>query len=252
MGGYYVPPVQDDVDTDPTKRTLVSATAVAKNAAEIVLDEPGAYKLVCMAKLPNGRQLKNEIGCVVNEPEKLPSLILNLDKEEYRSSESLTGWIHSEVADAVAMVKLRDSLGIRKHQLVQLRSGFARLDMEIPKEIRYGAIVEVEFLQHEKLLSAKKFTRILPVDRMVDVAISTDEVYQPGETVTIELDAKRNQEVDLVVSVFDKSLLGIANDQAVDIQDYFLADERVRWRVNDHEVRRRFAKVRLQSGVKLS
>jgi len=251
--GYYAPrQINGSVDTDRTKRTMVNATVVNGNGAEIVLDEPGAYKLVCIGKLPNGRELKNEIGCVVNEPENLPSLILNLDKEEFRSDENLTGWIHSKVRDAVAMVRLRDSMGVQKYKLVQLRDGMARLDLKIPEGIRYGTVVEVDFIQHERLLTASRFTRILPVDRMVDVSISTDEVYQPGDTVTVNLDLNRKEETDLVVSVFDKSLLGIAKDQAVDVKDYFLADERVAWQVNDFAVRRRLANIQLKDLIEVA
>ena len=43
----------------------------------------------------------------------------------------------------------------------------------------------------------------------------------------LQVDVNRKEQVDLVLSVYDESLLGVAPDRAKDIRDFFLADERV-------------------------
>ncbi len=219
------------------RRTLVDSQSIAQNSAEIVLKDPGAYQLVCMATLPDGTKLKNEIGCIVQSKEDLPWLVVKLDHETFQSDVPLTGWIHSHVEDAVAMVTLRDSLGIRIRQQVKLNRGIARLDLQLPKTIRYGSTVEVEFLHNDRSYFSNNFVRILPVDKIIELQIDSQEHYGPGEEVTLDTQANQRQEMDLVVSVIDQSLLGIAPDKSPDIKSFFLADERVLWRENYQNIK---------------
>lgn len=230
--------IEEEFDPETCKRTLVDSQLIVENSADLVLEQPGAYQLVCMAVLPDGTKLKNEIGCVVKEPEEMPNLIVNLDQKEFRSDQPLTGWIHSLVENAEAMVTLRDSTGIRHRQKVQLENGMGRINFPIPAAMRYGATVEVEFPQNDRMYFSNNFVRIVPVDQMVDVKISSQELYSPGEEVVLDLQSNLAQEMDLVVSVIDQSLLGVAADKSVDIKNFFLADERVIWRRNSKDVKR--------------
>ncbi|MDB4778265.1 MG2 domain-containing protein [bacterium] len=219
------------------RRTLVDSQSIAKNSAGIVLKDPGAYQLVCMATLPDGTKLRNEIGCVVQTKEELPGLVVKLDHETFQSDAPLTGWIHSHVEDAVAMVTLRDSLGIRLRQQVKLNRGLARLDLQLPKKMRYGSTVEVEFLDNDRSYFSNNYVRILPVDQIVDLQITSRKQYGPGDEVTLDIQANQRQKMDLVVSVIDQSLLGIAPNKAPDVKSFFLADERVTWRENYQDVK---------------
>ena len=223
--------VNKDFDfNEATKRTLIDTELIDENAAKIELDEPGAYKLICMAKLPNGRELRNEIGCVVLAKDELPKLVIKLDKQEFNSDETLTGWIHSRVKDAKALLTLRDSSGIRHHETIQFENGIARIDWDFPTNMRYGFTVEALLSQKNRTYSAIEFARVVPLDRIVDLEVKHNEVYQPGEEIELEIAASSKQQMDLVVSVYDQSLLGIAADKSIDVKNYFLADERVAYR----------------------
>jgi uncharacterized protein YfaS (alpha-2-macroglobulin family) len=237
----YIPRLRyrKDFSFESSKRTLVDTELISNNCAEIEIDEPGAYQLICMVQLPDGSKLKNEIGCVVDEPQKLPNLLVHLDEKEFQSNQGLKGWIHSRVGNATAMLTLRDALGIRLRKLIQLERGLARIDLPFPDAMKYGATVEVEFLHDDELYFNNQFIRVLPVDKLFEVAINTQEVYKPGDPVQIDLQVNREEEMDLVVSVFDQSLLGIATDRSPDVQSFFLADQRVRWRTNSRAVARK-------------
>lgn len=238
--------IEEEFDPETCKRTLVDSQLIVDNSADLVLEQPGAYQLVCIATLPDGTKLKNEIGCVVKEPNEMPNLIVNLDRKEFRSDQPVTGWIHSHIDDAEAMVTLRDSTGIRHRVKVQLEKGLGRIEFPIPTAMKYGATVEVEFPQKDRTYFSNNFVRIIPVDQMVDVDITTRDVYEPGDEVVLDLQANRAEEMDLVVSVIDQSLLGVAADKSVDIQNFFLADERVIWRRNSRDVKKRLDGLTIQ------
>src|SRR5262249_26142113 len=57
----------------------------------------------------------------------------------------------------------------------------------------------------------------------------------------------RQEEVDLVVSVYDQSLLGINPDKSVDIRNFYLADERVRTLQAKDLLRRKLGDVTLET-----
>ncbi len=225
-------------------RTLVTATVVKDNVATLQLDEPGAYKLVCIAELPDGRKLKNEVGCIVRPVEQLPGLVLNLDREEFKSGEHLTGAIHCRFDHARVLLTLQDSTGVRFWKTYTLRNGVMPIDEALPAGLRYGCVVAVQYLEDaEHIHVASKLVRVEPTDQIVDVQVTTRELYEPGETVTLDIDVNRQEAVDLVVSVFDQSLLGVAADKSADIRDFFLADERVQQTASREILRRRLGQL---------
>ena len=75
------------------------------------------------------------------------------------------------------------------------------------------------------------------------------DVYQPGDKVTIDIDVNRKEEVDLVVSIFDKSLLTIAPDHSADIRNFYLADDRVQQHSIREYLRLRLGRITLQQIV---
>ncbi len=48
----------------------------------------------------------------------------------------------------------------------------------------------------------------------------------PGAEIPLDVQLNRQEEVDLIVSVFDESLLGVSGDLSKNIRDYYLADAR--------------------------
>lgn len=237
VGGWSLYP---NMTSQSPTRDLATATVANGNTAELQLDEPGAYKFVCIAELPDGRKLRNEIGCIVREPDNLPSLVLKLDRTDLRSSEHLTGEVHCRIADAKALLTVRDAVGIRVHQPLQLAKGIKRFSIPLPSEIGYGCVVELECLEdQESILSDQAFIRVDPVDRTLKIDIETKEQYRPGEEIAFDINVNREEQMDLVVSVFDKSLLGVADNQAVDVRDFFLADTRAQSTIDRERLRRR-------------
>ena len=230
-------------NNDTVRRKTVNAVTVTDNVATLQLNEPGPYKLVCFAELPDGRKLQNEIGCIVREPESMPGLILKLDRDELQTGDILRGSIHSRFRDARALLTIRDSSGIRFWKTIDLENGMYQLQQRLPAGLRYGCHVDVQYLDDERLQMAGRFIRVEPLDRMVKVDVKHQELYRPGDDVTLNLSVNRNEPVDLVVSVYDQSLLGIAADRSKDVRNFYLADERVRDSVTQEKLRRMLAGV---------
>ena len=235
----YVP-----LQTAAVHRETVTATVVDDGAAELTLDQPGPYKLVCYAKLPDGRRLSGEVGCIVRRTDEMPGLVLKLDREVLATGDTLSGELHSRFADARVLLTLRDSSGLRWWRTCRLEGSAVRLAERLPAGLHYGCRFEAQYLDSKgKTHLAGRFLRVLPKERIVNVEIDHEEIYAPGEEVEINLSVDRPEPVDLVVSVFDQSLLGIAPDKAVDPANFFLADERVRKTAARHMLRRQLGGV---------
>ncbi|MCH8829029.1 MAG: hypothetical protein IID45_05575, partial [Planctomycetes bacterium] len=216
-------------DPNAAKRTLVTATVVKDGQATVTLKEPGAYKLVCIAELPDGSKLKNEVGCVVRKADDLPGLALRLDGDQFETGKDLGGEIHSRFANARVLLTLRDSVGVRVWKTIQLKGSTARFSERLPQGLRYGCTVEVQYVDATgRNHIAEKFVRVIPRDRMLKIDVKAPETCAPGKEVTIDLAVNRREPIDLVVSVYDQSLLGIAADKSPDVRSFYLADERVR------------------------
>ncbi len=213
---------------DVFQRTLVNAVPFQGDTAAVKLARPGAYKLVVVTNFEDGTKLEKEVGCVVRQPDDLPGLILKLDKEEYAAGDVLTGAIHSRYAGARVLLTVRDSTGIRFWKPIQFEGSAAELRLPLPKELRYGCCVDVQSFQDGQVLIASKLIRVKPVDRMLTIETRTKDVYGPGEKVRLDVQVNRKVPVDLVVSVYDQSLLGVAADRSVDVRNFYLADLRVR------------------------
>jgi len=232
------------------QRELVTATVVKDGAATLELDEPGPYKLVCIARTADGVTLESEVGCIVRAWHDMPGLVLKLDKDVYRTGDIMTGELHSRFAGARVLLTLRDSTGLRFWKTYQLDGTTQRIRQRLPAGLHYGASVEVQYVEaDDKIHVANRFLRIEPRERMLTVEAAMQEVYQPGEEITIDLSVNRNEPVDMVVSVYDQSLLGIRADKSVDIRNFYLADERVRYTAARHMARRRLGDVTVKSLV---
>src|SRR5262249_38261572 len=95
-----------------------------------------------------------------------------------------------------------------------------------------------------------RLVRVTPTDRMLRVTATVKEEVKPGEAVRVDLQVDRREEVDLVVSVYDQSLLGINPDKSVDIRNFYLADERVRTMQAKDLLRRKLGDVTLETVLK--
>jgi len=219
-------------DLQPPKtseREMVTAVVVHNGVAEFEIEEPGPYKLVCVAKLPDGRTLKNEVGCIVANRGEASALILKVDDDLLNSGGRLRGELHSSLAGGRVMLSLRDSVGLRWWKILDLPGGAARFDVQLPKGVQYGCTLQAQQISNRgELRYASQFIRVTPVERMMQVSAKTAKVYSPGDDAVIDIQVDRQEQVDLVVSVYDQSLLGIAADKSVDVRNFYLADETVR------------------------
>jgi alpha-2-macroglobulin len=237
---------------ESAKRTLVTAIPMRHDIANVKLTEPGAYKLIAVTHYDDGRTSQTEAGCVVKFSEDLNPFALKLDKDEIGAGENLKGTIYSRYRGARVLLTVRDSGGLRFWKRLTLDDkGIARLDEKLPAELQYGVTVEVHYLDAKDINHVVgRFVRVNPLDRMINVTATMKDEVKPGEIVKIDLQADRREEVDLVVSVYDQSLLGINPDKSVDIRNFYLADERVRTIQASDLVRRKLGELTLETVVK--
>ncbi|MEK6234222.1 MAG: hypothetical protein N2C14_05895, partial [Planctomycetales bacterium] len=222
------------------QRKMVTAVPVEKGKATLTITEPGAYKLVCLSHFSPERTIRNEIGVVVHEKEDAPKLVLRTDSDVLESGEPLTGEIHSRFAGARVLLTVRDSQGVKLWKAYTLRKSAARFRLSLPDGLRYGCTVEAQYLDGDgQTHLASRFVRVNPIDRLLTVKTEMKSVCRPGEEVRIGLQVNRREPVDLVVSVYDQSLLGIAADKSVDVRNFYLADERGRDAAAEDALRRR-------------
>jgi hypothetical protein len=241
---YRNPPINPAAG-ETIRRTLVTAVPFAGDVAKVTLKEPGAYKLVAVAPREEG-SLQEEVTVVVRRPDEVNALQLRLDKEEYAAGDRLTGVVHGRFADARALLTVRDSGGIRLTKPITFKDGMCALDVPLPADLRYGCTADVCYpddADHAHV--AQAYFRVVPSDRMLKVQVKTPESVAPGGTVDLDLQVNRKEPVDLVVSVYDQALLGIAADKAVNIRDFFLADERAGGRLDQALLQRRIGGVRV-------
>ncbi|MFO0929695.1 MAG: alpha-2-macroglobulin family protein [Gemmataceae bacterium] len=228
------------------RRTLVTAVPFAGSVARVALREAGAYKLIAMMPREDGTTIQQETTVVVKRPEDVPALALRLDRDEFSADDRLTGVIRSRFTDARVLLTVRDSTGIRLTKPITLRGGSARIDEPLPAGLRYGCTVDVTYPEDAEQASvAHTFARVVPQDRMLTVDVKTPQTVRPGETVEVDLAVNRKEPVDLVVSVYDQALLGIAADRSTDIRNYFLADARAAGKLDAALLHRRLGGLRV-------
>ncbi len=213
---------------DPVRRVVVSAEPVVDNAATLALNQPGAYKLLAVTKLPDGTAFHSETGFVVKSPAKLPGVVLQLDKREIDSSSRLTGAVHTRFAGAKLLLTIRDSQGIKVAKpLTADERGVARFDEVLPANLRYGCSVCVQYPESPTVIHAdQRELFVIPTDRTIGVTTTVPAEVGPGADIKLGVKLDRAEEVNLIVSVFDDSLQGVSGDLSKNIRNHFLADAR--------------------------
>ena len=72
----------------------------------------------------------------------------------------------------------------------------------------------------------------------------------PGADIPLTVQLNRKEEVDLIVSVFDESLLGVSGDLSKNIRDFYLADARGQGRAARELAATRFGTITVAELVK--
>ena len=213
---------------DPVKRKVLDVVPVANGKADLDLKQPGAYKLLAITRLGDGTVLQAETGVVVKAPAKMPGVVLQLDGRELPAGGRLTGTVHARFAGAKMLLTLRDAAGVKLVKpLTTGANGMVRFDEVLPPNLRYGCAVCVQYPESAtNSLADQHELFVIPTDRTLTVTTTTPDTVGPGAEVKLGLQVNRAEEVDLVVSVFDESLLGVSGDLSGSIRDFFLADAR--------------------------
>ncbi|MHB9106760.1 MAG: alpha-2-macroglobulin family protein [Armatimonadota bacterium] len=238
-----------DLDTDNVEHNLVTAVPLKGDGAEVTLNEPGAYTLVGISTLPDGTTARDEVGFIVQESTEQPGLNLKLDKDEYATGDTVDVQVSSRYRDARVLISLRDGTGLRWWKAVTLDGETARVRCKLDDDLTYGCILDVQYPEGGTLHVAQQAFTVVPEARTVRVTTTMKERVDAGEQVKIGIDVNRREAVDLVVSVYDKSLLGVAPDTAPDIRSFFLADDRAREYTDRDLLRRRLAGATIQDAM---
>lgn len=237
---------------DPVKRVIANAVPVTNGAAEVTLRQPGAYKLLAVTRLADGTTLQHETGVVCRAPAKLPGLALQLDARELPAGGRLSGTVHTRFAGAKLLLVLRDAGGAKlTRALTAGADGVARFDEALPPNLSYGCAVTAHYVEAAATVhSAMREVFVIPTDRTLTVTTSTPDTVGPGAEVKLNFQVNRQEQVDLVVSVFDESLMGVSGDLSKAIRDFYLSDARGHGRAARDLTAARFGGVAIADLVK--
>ena len=231
---------------------FVRAVPFDGDHVELSLDESGPYRIVVSTRLPDGRVIQDQAGLVVRPSRDVPRLILRLDKRELAAGERLTGQVDSAFAGARLLLTLRDSRGVRWWQPLQLDAATGRFSLPLPPDLSYGCSLAVQYPDPLRMHVAQQTFRVRPDDRTVQVQAKVPADCRPGQKVRLDFQVNRGEPVDLVVSVYDQSLLAVAPDRRTDIRDFFLADLRAADQAAADLLRRRLGDLTVEQAVALA
>lgn len=234
---------------DSVKRVVREFVPVANNQAEIAIKDPGAYKLLAVTHLADGSTLQAEIGVVVKSLAKLPGLVLQLDKHEIDAGSRLKGTIHTRFSKAKLLLTLQDSAGVKlMRTLTTGANGIARIDVPLPNNLRYGCSVCVQYPESQKTIHIEQRELfVIPTDKLIQVKTTVPAEVGPGADINLGVQIDRQEETDLIVSVFDESLLGVSGDLSKDIRNFYLGDARGQSRAARDLATTRFSGVTIES-----
>ena len=165
---------------------------------------------------------------MVKAPAKLAGVVLQLDKREIDSGSRLTGIVHTRFAGAKLLLTLRDSQGIKLTKtLTAAANGVAHINEELPANLRYGCAVAVLYPESSSAIHAdQRELFVIPNDRTIQVTTTVPAEVGPGVEIPLTIQVNRQEETDLIVSVFDEALLGVSGDLSRDLRSHYLADAR--------------------------
>jgi hypothetical protein len=234
-------------DWGTMRRTLATTVIFRGDTATLRLPQPGAYILTALWHRPGGERILREIGCAVLPPTDIPALTLRLDRDSYLRGDTLTGTIESRYADARVLLTLRDAVGLRRWETVQLQRGRTEVKMELPPGLHYGCAIEAQYADAdgEPAHVASRIFHVVPIDRVLTILSKVKPIVKPGENVVLDLQVNRKEPVDLIVSVYDKSLERLAAERSPDVRDFYLADDRIHQEHAREVLRRRLGPMTL-------
>ena len=238
------------------KEEVTTATAFLGDRATLRLNEPGAYRLVVVARTTSGDEVRSETTCVVRRAP-VRRVHLALDADLVDAGTTVSGTVRFAGADPNTtsnemklrghrrgLLVLRDASGIRVRQVIDIdldSSSSTRFRLPVPVDASYGATLDFECVAGagDVLVDGVSF-RVQPVGRLLDVDVTVKDKAAPGEEIEVVVDVGRKDSVDLVVSVHDRSLLGVVPDRGARPESFWWADlrahDRLAWELIERQI----------------
>ena len=204
---------------------LYTAVPLDDGAASLTLEDPGVYRLETIVQTPQG-EVRDEVTILVSETRN--PLAFRLEAATVSDQGQIRGTLHTAFEGAQVLLTLADGRGVQVTRPLWVREGVADFAIPVPAGTGFGATLTAWYPVSNTVHQTSEPIRVLPDSRSIEITADVPETVKPGEEVEIALAVDREEEVDLVVSVYDHSLLGIAPDRSVDIRSFFLADEHAR------------------------
>lgn len=199
-----------------------------EHRAQLALGKEGAYIIQAITHDQDGLELRQEASMVILSDDRAKGLYLALDNDRLNPGDALQGSLQSRYRNAQVLLTVRDGRGLQVLEAVQLKEGRANFELNLPKDLSLACQLSAIYSDHGDLLDidTRRFL-VAPADKEVRITSKVPKTVDPGSEVTLEFDVHREEEMDLVVSVYDQSLLGIAPERPVDGRSLFFADLRV-------------------------
>ena len=192
------------------------------------LSQPGAYIIQAVAHDAQGIPLISEATLVVHEKDQADAIRLVLDSPLLERGEPVKGRLHSAHEGARVLLTARDGQGVRVLHPITCHSGGTGFEITLPEDISLGCEITARYTDDGHLLhrDSRSFY-VAPIEESLTVRTTVPVSVEPGEEVEIDIAVNREERVDLVVSVYDQSLLGVGPENPVDGRSLFKADMRV-------------------------
>jgi len=196
--------------------------------SKLSLTRPGAYVIRAVAVDANGVQQETEQTIVVKTQESAKAIYLTIGQQQLDTGKALSGIIHSSFTNAKVLLVVRDGHGVQAMKTISLTGNQSPFTIKLPSSISLGCSVTAMYSDDAQTLhQVRRRFQVRPDTQPIKVTSKLPELPAPGETVELSFEVDRKAEVDLVVSVYDKSLLGVAAHKAIDGRSLFFADTRV-------------------------
>ena len=209
-------------------KPLRSTKEPGRFSARIPFAKPGAYLIQAVAHDAGENEIILEETVVVRPATRENGVFLELEKDRLSSGENLKGRVHSKFEGGEVLLALRDGNGVQKLRPIKVANGAADFELDLPGNLTLGCELSVRYTDAENRLHLhRRSFAVRDQDAEVKITSEVPKTVPPGEEVELKFAVDRKEITDLVVSVYDQSLLGIAPDEGVDGRSLFSADVRV-------------------------
>jgi len=196
--------------------------------SKLRLKIPGAYIIQAFAHDSDGILLRSEQALAVRSKESGQQLRITLKSDQLKRTEPIRGTISCAYDNARILLSIRDGNGLQIMHPITCKKGDNIFEIFLPNSLSVGCEISAGYSDDgiKTHIITQPFY-VAPKDKEMKITTVSPEVAEPGEEVEIQISVDRKEAVDLVVSVYDQSLLGIGPDRPVDARSLFHADLRI-------------------------